>query len=267
MNKSILLLCTISCLVWMNGCSTRGVNTQHTSTTYHSVAKTNANNQAQYYHPTMRPYSVNGVTYYPKEVKVGDTLHGIASWYGPDFHGKTTSSQEKYNMWAMTAAHKTLPMNTIVEVTNKSNGKKTIVRINDRGPFVGNRIIDLSKSAAQKIGMIATGTAPVELRVLGFGKKGIHSIPSKEELKHLPQTMSMGGKYALQIGSFAKIKGALYTQEKYNHTDGYMTVIKDMQTNHQRLFKVWLTGFKSEQEARAYKDNEKFQHSFIVRED
>jgi len=261
MNKIVnsVILVALMALLMVTGCSTRGVtkyNTQHYAT-----------DTKKYSHPTMRPYKVHGVTYYPRTVKVGDTFSGIASWYGPDFHGKLTSNGEKYNMWEMTAAHKTLPMNTIVEVTNKRNGKKAVVRINDRGPFVATRIIDLSKAAAKKIGMIPTGTAPVRLRVIGFAKKGEKAIPTRRELQHRPQKMSMAGHYALQIGSFTKINGAIYTQEKYNHTDGYTTIIKDMQTNNTRMFKVWLTGFKSEDEARNYKEQGKFKNAFIVRED
>jgi rare lipoprotein A len=91
---------------------------------------------------------------------------GIASWYGPPFHGRRTSNGEIYDMNEFTAAHRTLPFNTAVRVTNLRNGKQTEVRINDRGPFVANRVIDLSHSAAEAIEMIGPGTAPVRLEVL-----------------------------------------------------------------------------------------------------
>jgi rare lipoprotein A len=91
---------------------------------------------------------------------------GVASWYGVPFHGRRTSDGETYNMHDFTAAHRTLPFNTVVRVTNLSNGKQTEVRINDRGPFVANRVIDLSHSAAEVIEMIGTGTAPVRLEVI-----------------------------------------------------------------------------------------------------
>jgi len=96
---------------------------------------------------------------------------GIASWYGADFDGKPTASGEIYDMYAHTAAHKTLPLGTIVKVTNLNNGKSTVVKINDRGPFVKGRIIDLSYSAARDIGIDKTGTAPVILRVVGGNYK------------------------------------------------------------------------------------------------
>ena len=130
--------------------------------------KSSPNTSAASQRATMRPYTINGKTYYPTTVNVGDTASGTASWYGPDFHGKKTSNGETYNMNAMTAAHKTLPMNTMVRVTNLGNGAQTTVRINDRGPFVAGRIIDLSKAAATSIGMIGTGTARVKLEVVGF---------------------------------------------------------------------------------------------------
>ncbi len=92
---------------------------------------------------------------------------GVASWYGGYFHGRTTANGEKYDMWAMTAAHKTLPFGTRVKVTNTNNGDSTIVRINDRGPFIAGRVIDLSKAAANDIGM--GGLAKVKLTILGKG--------------------------------------------------------------------------------------------------
>ena len=261
MNKTVLFVITL--VLFFSACSTRGVGAYKS----HSSSSSYATDQKKYSHATMRPYVVRGVKYYPEVVSVGDTFRGIASWYGPDFHGKLTSNGETYNMWQMTAAHKTLPMNTIVRVTNRRNGKSAVVRINDRGPFVSTRIIDLSKAAANKIDMIATGTAPVTLEVLGFEQKGKRTIPSAKELKKSPKRMSLSGKYAIQIGSFSKIDGAIRTQEKYDNTDGYKTIIKDMQTNNRRLFKVWLTGFKGEQEARDYKSKGKFKNAFIVRED
>ena len=97
---------------------------------------------------------------------VGYEERGIASWYGPGFHGKRTANGEVYDMDTLTAAHKTLPFDLIVEVTNLDNGKKVRVRINDRGPFVRGRIIDLSRAGAKKIDMLGPGTARVRLRVV-----------------------------------------------------------------------------------------------------
>ncbi len=129
---------------------------------------------------TMKPYTVRGKTYRPHPVKVGDSFDGIASWYGPDFHARATSNGETYNMHAHTAANKTLPMNTIVKVYNKDNGKITYVRINDRGPFVEGRIIDLSNVAAKDIEMVGKGIANVRIEVVGFGGNLQNNTPPKD---------------------------------------------------------------------------------------
>ena len=259
-------------ILLFNACSTRGKGVYNSSETYKTTTYSSSSSDHSsrmdsktYSHPTMRPYTIRGIKYYPTVVSVGDKFDGRASWYGPDFHGKHTSNGEKYNMYDMTAAHKTLPMNTIVKVTNHNNGLSTVVRINDRGPFVATRIIDLSKSAANKINMIGTGTAPVSIEILGFETKNKKRIPTKKELKKSPQKKSLSG-YALQIASFSNIEGAIKTQEIHDNVDGYKTIIKDVQNNNGRVFKVWLKGFKSEQEARDYKAQGHFKNAFIVRE-
>ncbi len=113
-------------------------------------------------------YVVFGKRYYVMDDNAGFTQRGIASWYGKKFHGKRTSNGETYDMYAMTAAHKTIILPAYVEVTNLDNGKKIIVKVNDRGPFHDNRIIDLSYSAAVKLDIIAKGTGLVEIRVVGL---------------------------------------------------------------------------------------------------
>ena len=111
-------------------------------------------------------YKVLGKWYSVKESSAGYREKGIASWYGKKFHGHRTSSGETYNMYAMTAAHKTLPLPTYVRVTHLDNGKSVIVKVNDRGPFHENRIIDLSYSAAKKLGVTAKGTGAVEVTAI-----------------------------------------------------------------------------------------------------
>jgi rare lipoprotein A len=115
---------------------------------------------------------------------------GIASWYGPKFHGRRTANGEVYNMYALTAAHRFLPFGTRVQVTNLDNGRHVQVRINDRGPFVKNRIIDLSYSAARRIDMVGTGTAPVRLRLIQGPDR---SLPKR---------------YFVQTGSFTRLDNA-----------------------------------------------------------
>ncbi|HLF11176.1 MAG TPA: septal ring lytic transglycosylase RlpA family protein [Gammaproteobacteria bacterium] len=112
-------------------------------------------------------YDVLGKRYYVLKSSDGYREKGVASWYGRDFHGLSTSSGEPYDMHAMTAAHTTLPIPTWVEVTNLDNDKRVIVKVNDRGPFVANRIIDLSYAAATEIDMVRAGTTRVEVRALG----------------------------------------------------------------------------------------------------
>ncbi len=110
-----------------------------------------------------KPYSVFGKMYYPLKDASGYRERGIASWYGKKFHGKKTSSGEAYDMYSMTAAHKTLPLPSYVRVRNLNNGRSVTLRVNDRGPFLENRLIDLSYAAAQRLGIVGSGTGIVEV--------------------------------------------------------------------------------------------------------
>lgn len=135
-----------------------------------------------------KPYTVMGKTYHP--LLHADDFHeeGIASWYGKDFHGKQTANGERYDMYGMTAAHKLLPFGTMVRVTNKNNGKSIVVRINDRGPFVDNRVIDLTHTGAKELDMLAAGTAPVIVETVGQ-VKGLHDG-------------KLEGQFYIQVGAF-----------------------------------------------------------------
>jgi rare lipoprotein A len=117
-------------------------------------------------HGTMQPYVVKGKQYTPMTALGPYKARGIATWYGRRYHGKQTASGERYDMYAMTAAHTTLPIPSYARVTNLANGKSVVVRINDRGPFVDGRIIDLSYTAAHKLGVLAGGNARVEVEAL-----------------------------------------------------------------------------------------------------
>ncbi len=112
-------------------------------------------------------FSVKDVPDFGSAAETGETIEGKASYYAEDFHGRKTSNGETYDMYKMTAAHKELPFNTLVRVTNLNNHRAIVVRINDRGPFKPGRIIDLSKGAAQKLQMINDGVIPVKLEILG----------------------------------------------------------------------------------------------------
>jgi len=112
-----------------------------------------------------QPYSVNSVNYAPREEPGYDTV-GIASWYGKRYHGRRTASGEIFDMQSATAAHRTLPFGTRVQVTNLENGRSAILKINDRGPFIKRRIIDVSRSAAQTLGFVQQGTVRVRVQIL-----------------------------------------------------------------------------------------------------
>lgn len=132
-------------------------------------------------------YEVLGKRYHVLDSSNGFSQKGIASWYGTKFHGQRTSSGEPYDMYAMTAAHKSLPLPTYVEVTNLDNGRSAIVRVNDRGPFHEGRIIDLSYAAATKLGVAATGTANVSIRAVTIGDEQKPAEQKTVELKTAEQ--------------------------------------------------------------------------------
>jgi rare lipoprotein A len=150
---------------------------------------------------TQKPYQIEGKTYYPLPSAEGYVETGIASWYGVPFHGRKTSNGEIYNMYDWTAAHKTLPMNTRLLVENLGNGKSTTVRINDRGPFVGTRIIDLSYNVARDLGIMKEGTGKVRITALGEAET-VQLADNKTAAHFLPHEDFQKGDFYVQIGSF-----------------------------------------------------------------
>lgn len=160
---------------------------------------------------------------------------GLASWYGAQFHGKTTSSQEIYNMYDLTAAHRSLPFGTRVMVTNMKNGKSVAVRINDRGPFVKGRIIDLSYAAARILDMVGPGVVPVKLEVLG----NISPHKSKQ-------------KYCVQVGAFIYKKNAFQLRKKIRRyfKNVYVEVYKTSREKYYRVRIKALNQTKAQQIAR-----------------
>ena len=151
-------------------------------------------------------YEVAGTRYVILSSAAGFVERGVASWYGPDFHGKSTSSGETYDMYAMTAAHKTLPIPCYARITNLANGRSVIVRINDRGPFVANRIVDLSYTAAARLDVIRNGTAFVELEVLTPGDST--GLPLTVQAAELPAPASVTAVIYVQVGAFADADNA-----------------------------------------------------------
>jgi len=243
--------------IFLTGCASKR------NTLYHKAGHTSASRQKS----TMRSYEVHGKRYRPTYVEVGERMRGISSWYGPNFRGKFTSSGERYNMHARTAAHKTWPMDTMVKVTNLQNGKSTTVRINDRGPFVRGRIIDCSYAAGKAIGLDRMGIAKVEIEVVGFaGKIATHnggSHASRDNSKRRIRLTNFG----VQVGAFRNYEGAnRYRREYADIHPKYKPYIKKFpDVNGAPLYRVWLMGFNSEAEARDFKNTYNMPGAFIVR--
>ncbi len=148
-------------------------------------------------------YEVFGVRYKVMPSSTGYKERGVASWYGKKFHGQPTSNGERYDMYRMTAAHKTLPLPTNVKVTNLKNGKSVIVRVNDRGPFVKNRLIDLSFAAARELDVVNAGTAPVEIEALETAYTGAITVASAPA-GTAPTTMNARPLMYIQVGAFGE---------------------------------------------------------------
>lgn len=147
----------------------------------------------------------------------GYVERGVASWYGEDFHGRPTSSGEIYNMYDLTAAHKLIPLGTVAKITNLDNGRSVVVKINDRGPFVDGRVIDLSYSAASEIGMVDEGVSKVEIKVLKWGK----SLSD----------------FTVQIGSFVVEENAQKLKAKLNRKYKNVHIIT-YETNDKKYYRV-----------------------------
>ncbi|MBI5183489.1 MAG: septal ring lytic transglycosylase RlpA family protein [Nitrospinae bacterium] len=155
------------------------------------------------------PYRVKKRGYYPLKKDHGFVQDGIASWYGKDFHGRKTSNGEIYDMYGMTAAHNILPFNTYVKVINLENGRTTNVRINDRGPFIKDRIIDLTYTAAKEIGIVDKGTAKVKIEALGLIRHN-----TKGEVEYIQPESYTKGRFSVQIGAFKERDNANKLRER-----------------------------------------------------
>ncbi len=171
---------------------------------------------------------------FDEDLEAGAMLqNGVASWYGEKFHGRTTANGETYDMYDYTAAHRTLPFNTLVRVTNQENGKSVDVRINDRGPYVDNRIIDLSKRAAEAIDMYSSGIAEVELFLLGEGDRPITE-----------QNLSNIETFTLQLASFSA------REQAENFARGIEGArIEEVDLGNEQVYRVFYGTFTDRQEA------------------
>lgn len=162
--------------------------------------------------PIPKPYVVNGVRYYPLPDAYGFVEYGKASWYGKEFHGRPTSSGEIYNMYGKSAAHKILPLNTIVKVTNLTNQKTIILPVNDRGPFVKGRVIDLSYGAARDLEIIGPGVVEVKVEALA---REVGKVKGEEGVTPLIEVQDFRrGEFTVQVGAFENQQNALKLAER-----------------------------------------------------
>ena len=178
-------------------------------------------------------YVVREKRYYTLKTAQGFSDRGIASWYGKKFHGRKTSSGEKYDMYKMTAAHKGLPLPTYVEVRNLDNGRTAVVKVNDRGPFVDNRIIDLSYAAALKLDVVDKGTAFVEIRALDE-----HGRPSGAAVAARSPQSSGSSSIYLQIGAFQERQNAVRLSDKVADVMPKNVHIREVTSNGRSLYRV-----------------------------
>lgn len=214
---------------------------------------------------TQRPYTIDGIEYIPISSADGFIQTGVASWYGDKFHGRKTSNGEIYNMYDMTAAHKTLPMNTWVSVHNLENDRKIVVRINDRGPFVAGRIIDLSYTGAKEIGIAELGTAKV--RVTALGEATAYSAETKKPEAFKPVDYSSGN-FTVQVGAFQVKSNAEQYRETLSkkYQNAHIVVFTD---NRGTFYRVRIGKFTTLAEAERFSEkllSEGFDSTFAVAE-
>ncbi len=208
--------------------------------------------------PWQKPYTVNGQRYEPLTNHRDFVQTGIASWYGTDFQGKNTSNGEKYDMNAMTAAHKTLPLGVYVKVKNLDNGRETVVRVNDRGPFVKGRVIDLSYAAAKKLGLESIGTAPVRIEALGYRVSGTDQYMAVNNYDE--------GNYTVQVGSFRQYGNAQMLSESMKKRFRF-SEIHMIEVNGAKFYRVYAgkyTSLQSAEDAEKAFSESGYPASFVV---
>jgi rare lipoprotein A len=248
-NRSIrwLMVCSLGGLVSACGTFHDSAPVGYVDHTRVPDAAPSAVARSKYGNPSS--YEVAGKTYHVLKSSAGYRARGIASWYGTKFHGRRTSSGEPYNMYAMTAAHKTLPIPAYVQVTNLDNGRKAIVRVNDRGPFVDGRIIDLSYVAAKKLGVAATGTARVE--VVALDAKGNPSSPPAPPTPkaQVAKTNTAAGQLYLQVGAFTDRYNAEQLLSQLVGALKENVLINRKSTASQDLYRVRIGPLRTENDA------------------
>jgi len=218
------------------------------------------------YLKTTKPYTIMGTTYYPLADAYGYEKIGVASWYGRKFHGRPTASGETYNMYGISAAHKTLPLGTVVEVTRLDTNKKIVVRINDRGPFVATRIIDLSYGAARRLGMADRGTAKVRVVALARGRPGPRG-GAPVAVKPPPNFSK--GRFWVQVGAFSVRDNAEKVRERLLFPVEKIRLEPYKHVNGDTLTRVRIGPFTDidvADEALASADRQGFDTAFVVAE-
>ena len=198
---------------------------------------------------TMKPYQVKGVWYAPRE-QPGYNETGIASWYGQQFHNRQTANGEVFDQWRVSAAHKTLPLPSIVEVKNLDNGKKMKIRVNDRGPFVDGRIIDLSRAAAEELGFADKGVARVRVRYVGpagpVGRDPGYRVASA------PAPKKPKGVWRVQAGTFSSRDNAERLVERLASTGA--ATIEEVELGGAPFYRVVVGAYADESEAASLRD-------------
>ncbi len=248
--RHVIALLTIVAILSMAGCASLNPFPKHVRSTPPSKQKPGT---VKSYDPKTRPYTVMGKTYYPLQTAAGYDEVGKASWYGKDFHGKKTANGQIYNMYGLSAAHKTLPLGTQIRVTNLENNRSVVLVINDRGPFVSGRILDLSYGAANKLGTVERGVAKVRISAIGSVP---YSRTAATNIKY----------YHVRVGAFAERANAdrTYRQLVKNGYAGakIQTVDRDGLTLHVVQAGSFVSRDKAEQIMERLKDD--FPTCYIV---
>ena len=277
--KYIHFLILIFLLLLMQGCQILGDRPGRTLTDAEIAAIPDAVPTAEPLSDQGNPesYEINGRRYNTMKDATGFVQHGIASWYGKKFHGRRTSNGEKYDMYGMTAAHKTLPLPTYVRVTNLANDLSVVVRVNDRGPFTKGRAIDLSYAAARKLGIFENGTAEVEIRALTPGGENNAEVVAKavEDMQPLetipiapavpvskppsaitgtpaamvmPTPSATDKTYYLQVGAFSLADNAQRLELDMQQKQDYPVLTKVTESQHGVLYRVRIGPFNSRED-------------------
>ena len=295
--KSVLLRFSILLFVLLFLAGSFGCASKHAGSTSGKGSKTESSRKkGRRTKATQRPYVINGITYYPIPSARGYVERGIASWYGEPFHGRRTSNGEIYDMYGDTAAHKTLPMNTMLLVKNLENGRTTMVRINDRGPFVQDRIIDLSFTKAKALGLAGKGAGKVEIVAMaeseqlsapevmvaanqptrpsggsespGKQKTLLPPTPKIKKAPHKPAPLPDfdKGNFYVQVGAFIKIENARILARAFAKR-GRDVVIQQYPAAGMNLYRVLIFASHSLAQAKRYEkqmEAEGFRYALLL---